>query len=73
MTGIGGGQFFDNFDQKRSKISEKISKFDQKMTSKIDQKKYILNGKSEKLIKKCQNRVKKVTFLRNSEKKRGDF
>jgi len=40
-----------NFHQKRSKKSEKINKFNQKMMSKSDQKKVILNGKSEKIIK----------------------
>jgi len=41
-----------NFHQKISKISEKISKNDHKMWSKNDQKKVILNGKSEKIVKK---------------------
>jgi len=62
-----------NFDQKASKISEKISKIDQKMRSKIDQKKVILNGKSEKTVKFDQKTVKKHHFLRNSRKKRGIF
>jgi len=52
LTGIGGGQFFTNFHQKASKKSEKISKNDHKLTSKYDQKKVILNGKSEKRVKK---------------------
>jgi len=43
-----------NFDQCDPKISEKISKNDQKMMSKYDQKKVILNGKSEKIIKNDQ-------------------
>jgi len=73
LTEIGGGQFFAHFDQKSLKKSEKISKNDQKLSSKYDQKKVILNGKSKKTVKKCQNRVKKVTFLRNSGKKRGIF
>jgi len=40
-----------NFDQKRSKKSEKISKNDQKINTKMSQKMSLLNGKSEKLIK----------------------
>jgi len=43
------------------------------MRSKNDQKKVILNGKSEKLIKNQQKVIKKHTFLRNSGKKRGIF
>jgi len=52
LTGIGGGQFFANFDQSDTKNGEKIMKCDHKMRSKIDQKKVILNGKSEKMTKK---------------------
>jgi len=37
-------------------------KIDQKMMTKSDQKKVILNGKSEKMIKNQQKWVKKVTF-----------
>jgi len=37
------------------------------------QKKVILNGKSEKMTKNRQKVMKKVTFLRNSVKKRGVF
>jgi len=48
-------------------------KFDQKNRSKMCQKKVILNGKLEKLIKNHQKTPKKVTFLRNSGKKRGVF
>jgi len=48
-------------------------KSDPKLVSKMCQKKVILNGKSEKMTKIDQKRVKKVTFLRNSEKKRGIF
>jgi len=48
-------------------------KVDQKLTSKYDQKKVILNGKSEKVMKNDQKLIKKHTFLRNSVKKRGDF
>ena len=51
IDGDWGGQKTVNFHQKGSKMSEKITKTDRKMRSKIDQKKVILNGKSEKLIK----------------------
>jgi len=44
-----------NFTQNGSKISEKISKFDQKKRSKMSEKKVILNGKSEKTVKNDQN------------------
>jgi len=43
-----------HFRQKGSKMSEKITKNDHKLTSKYDQKKVILNGKSKKMIKNHQ-------------------
>jgi len=46
---------------------------DQKLTSKLSQKKVILNGKSEKITEIDQKSSKKHTFLRNSGKKRGHF
>jgi len=39
----------------------------------MSEKKVILNGKSEKIIKNDQKVIKKHQFLRNSTKKRGDF
>jgi len=51
-----------NFDQKSLKFTQKISKCDQKMTSKSDQKNVILNGKSEKMTKNDQKVIKKHTF-----------
>jgi len=73
LTGIEGGQKSDNFTQKRSKMSEKIMKIDQKKRSKMSQKKVILNGKSKKMTEIDQKSTKKHHFLRNSGKKRGIF
>jgi len=44
-----------NFDQKSLKFTQKISKIDQKKRSKMSEKKVILNGKSEKMVKNDQN------------------
>ena len=52
IDGDWGGQFFAIFHQKGSKMSEKISKIDQNLSSKMSEKNVILNGKSEKVTKK---------------------
>jgi len=59
LTGIRGVPKTANFHQKGSKISEKISKIDQKIMSKMSEKKVILNGKSEKMVKNDQKVTKK--------------
>jgi len=62
LTGIRGGQKTANFDQNDQKKSEKITKNDQKMMSKMSEKNVILNGKSEKMTKIDQKSSKNVTF-----------